>query len=297
MTSTAAPMTASTTELGFAPDSRFVSCVRPSPNHGERRGAYAATKLPDAIVLHYTGMPGNDRLSGAERAIRWLTTEVSQVSCHYVVDEDGSVTQLVPEARRAWHAGAGAWKGETDINSASIGIEIVNPGHFWDMSGAAFGTGQTEVHPGYRDFPDVQIRAVIDLVADIVARNRMPRQAILAHSDLAPERKSDPGERFPWHRLAENGLGLWVPPAEITDPAILHPGDEGQPVRAAQSMFAMLGFAIDLTGVYDRRTSAVVTAFQRHWRPAQVDGRLDRSTLATLNALLNQAEHMREARA
>lgn len=297
MTLTAEPMIASVAEPAFAADSSRVCCVRPSPNHGERRGAFASTKSPDCVVLHYTGMPGNSRLTGAERAIRWLTTEVSQVSCHYVVDEDGSVTQLVPEARRAWHAGAGSWNGNTDINSASIGIEIVNPGHFWEMSGAAFGSEQTEVHPGYCDFPNAQIAVVIDLVADIVARNRMPPHNILAHSDLAPERKSDPGERFPWDRLAQAGLGLWVPPVEISEPARLHPGDEGQPVRAAQSMLAMLGFAINLTGVYDQRTVAVVTAFQRHWRPAQVDGLMDRSTLATLNALLTQAGNIREARA
>jgi N-acetylmuramoyl-L-alanine amidase len=289
-------MTASMAEPAFAADSPLVSCVRPSPNHGERRGAYAGARSPDVVVLHYTGMPGNSRLNGAERAIRWLTMEASQVSCHYVIDEDGSVTQLVPEARRAWHAGAGAWNGNTDLNSASIGIEIVNPGHAWDISGAAFGTEQAEVHPGYRDFPDSQIKAVIDLVADIVARNRVPRQNILAHSDLAPERKSDPGERFPWDRLAAAGLGLWVPPVEISEAARLQPGDEGQPIRAAQSMLAMLGFAIELTGVYDQRTVAVVTAFQRHWRPARVDGLMDRSTLATLNALLQRADNLREAR-
>lgn len=288
MTLTAAPMTVSKSEPAFAVDSALVTHVRPSPNHGERRGAYAGSQRPDIVLLHYTGMPDGRGLSGAERAIRWLTTEESQVSCHYVVDIDGTITQLVRESRRAWHAGLGSWRGNTDINSASIGIEIVNPGHYWDMSGAAFGSDQAEVHPGYRDFPAAQIDAVIALVKDIVARNKVPATGIIAHSDIAPARKSDPGERFPWDRLAMEGLGLWVKPAEIIDGPALRAGDEGQPVRAAQSMFAMLGYGIELSGVFDAATTAVVTAFQRHWRPGQVDGVLDRSTLMTLNALLKQ---------
>lgn len=297
MTLTAAPMTVSTSEPAFAADSGLVAHVRPSPNHGERRGAYTWSKRPDIVLLHYTGMPDGRGLSGAERAIRWLTTEESQVSCHYVVDVDGTITQLVPESRRAWHAGLGTWQGNTDINSASIGIEIVNPGHVWDMSGAAFGSDQAEVHPGYCDFPEAQITAVMALVKDIVARNRMSTTGILAHSDIAPARKSDPGERFPWARLAAEGLGLWVEPAAIIDGPSLRSGDEGQPVRAAQSMFAMLGYGIELSGVYDAATAAVVTAFQRHWRPAQVDGVLDRSTLMTLNALLTQAATQTEVTA
>lgn len=297
MTLTAAPMTVSKSEPALAADSRLVTHVRPSPNHGERRGVYAGAKRPEIVLLHYTGMPDGRGLTGAERAIRWLTTDESQVSCHYVVDVDGTITQLVGEGRRAWHAGLGSWRGNTDINSASIGIEIVNPGHVWDMSGAAFGADQAEVHPGYQDFPDAQIDAVIALVKDIVGRNKMPATGILAHSDIAPGRKSDPGERFPWARLAAEGLGLWGQPAEIVEGPALRAGDEGQPVRAAQSMFAMLGFGLEISGVFDPATTAVVTAFQRHWRPARVDGVLDRSTLMTLNALLKQAADQKEVTA
>lgn len=278
-------------------DSYLVSEFRASPNHGERRGAYGLGQRPDMVLLHYTGMPAGKGLSSAERAIRWLTSEESQVSCHYVVDEDGSIIQLVPEARRAWHAGLGAWKGDRDINSASIGIEIVNPGHFWDMSGAAFAdtSGSGEVHPGYRAFPDVQIDSVIALTRDIVARNRMPSSRILAHSDIAPMRKSDPGEKFPWARLAGAGLGLWVDPAPLSDGTKLKSGDEGQPVRAIQSMLAILGYEIALSGVFDAATVAVVTAFQRHWRQERVDGIADRSTIMTLNALLQAQQDRGQA--
>jgi N-acetylmuramoyl-L-alanine amidase len=269
-------------------DCALVSEVRPSPNHGDRRGSYSVGKKPDMVVLHYTGMPDGRGLSACERAVRWLTTEESQVSCHYVIDVDGRIIQLVAENRRAWHAGLGGWKGERDINSASIGIEIVNPGHVWDMSGAAFADAAQapEIHPGYGDFPEAQIAAVIALTADIVARNRIPPGNILAHSDIAPMRKSDPGEKFPWARLASSGLGLWAEPAALSQGPVLQAGDEGQPVRAMQSMLVLLGFDLPITGVYDKTTVAVITAFQRHWRAERVDGIADRSTMTTLNALL-----------
>jgi len=276
----------------FRADSALVSDVRPSPNHGERRGRYSVGKRPDIVILHYTGMPDGRGMSACERAVRWLTMEESQVSCHYVVDVDGRVIQLVAEDRRAWHAGLGGWKGETDLNSASIGIEIVNPGHLWDMSGAAFAdpTSAPEIHPGYAGFPEAQIAAVIALTRDIVSRNRMPAPNILAHSDIAPMRKSDPGEKFPWSRLAAAGLGLWIEPAPLSDGGALQSGDEGQPVRAIQSMLVLFGYDLPITGVYDKTTVAVVTAFQRHWRQTRVDGIADRSTVMTLNALLKSIE-------
>ncbi|MDR3496793.1 MAG: N-acetylmuramoyl-L-alanine amidase [Ancalomicrobiaceae bacterium] len=272
----------------------MVDAVRPSPNYGKRRGSHAGVR-PSLVVLHYTGMPAGRGLSAAERAIRWLTDPRSEVSSHYVVDEDGGIVQLVPEGQRAWHAGLGAWRGEPDINSASIGIEIVNPGHFWNMSAAPdLKSGEAvEVHPGYQPFPDVQIAAVARLVADIVARNGMAPESVLAHSDIAPARKSDPGEKFPWARLADQGLGLWIEPAPIEGDAGLQPGTEGQPISALQSMLALFGFDLAVTGVYDAATEAVVTAFQRHWRPEKVDGRADRSTTATLVRLLRAAEDAR----
>ncbi len=292
MSSFAAPIFATSAGALDRADSVLVSELRPSPNHGERRGPYGAGKKPDILLLHYTGVPDGRHASACERAVRWLTTEESQVSCHYVVDEDGRVLQLVAENRRAWHAGVGAWKGDTDINSASIGIEIVNPGHFWDMSGTAFAekTGTPEAHPGYRDFPDAQIEAVIALSSDIVTRNRMPAENVIGHSDITPARKSDPGEKFPWDRLAAAGLGMWVEPAPRSEGPALKFGDEGQPVRAIQSMFALLGYQIALTGVFDAATKAVVTAFQRHWRQALVDGIVDRSTIMTLNALMQSVQ-------
>jgi len=292
MSSLTAPLFATGGGTFTRADSCIVSELRPSPNHGERRGPYGVGKKPDILLLHYTGMPAGRGMSACERAVRWLTTEESQVSCHYVVDEDGRVLQLVAEDRRAWHAGIGAWKGDVDINSASIGIEIVNPGHVWDMSSAAFAdqSGAPEVHPGYRDFPDVQIDAVIALSRDIVTRNRIPTENVIAHSDITPTRKSDPGEKFPWGRLAEAGLGIWVEPAAQSEGPSLKSGDEGQPVRAIQSMLALLGYQIPLTGVFDAGTTAVITAFQRHWRPSRVDGIADRSTIMTLNALLQKLQ-------
>ncbi len=230
-----------------------------SPNHGPR----APGKPVDILLLHYTGMPS------AASALRWLCDPAAQVSCHYFVDEDGTVLQLVDEDRRAWHAGASCWQGETDINSRSIGIEIVNPGHQF----------------GYRDFPDAQVAAVIGLCANILSRHAIPAERVLAHSDVAPERKCDPGERFPWQRLADAGIGLWAL-AEPAEGEALATGAYGRPVRALQRRLAAYGYRIAETGVFDWETEAVVTAFQRHFRPGKVDGVADAQTCATLDALL-----------
>jgi N-acetylmuramoyl-L-alanine amidase len=246
--------------MAQAPDSPHAVKVVPSPNHGERK----AGRRPDILLLHYTGMV--DGLSALQR----LTNPLAEVSSHYLVWEDGRIFQLVPEAARAWHAGAGAWAGVTDVNSASIGIEIVNPGHGL----------------GYPDFPGVQVEALCRLCADIVGRWSIPQSRVLAHSDIAPRRKQDPGEKFPWDVLARGGVGHWVPPAPLADGPAYGPGDEGQPVRALQALLAVYGYALDLTGVYDAQTQAVVTAFQRHFRPGRVDGIADLSTLATLRDLL-----------
>lgn len=254
------------------PDSPVAQKLYPSPNHGERRG----TDRPDSIILHYTGM------ADAASALLWLANPIAEVSCHYFVFEDGRVWQMVPEIRRAWHAGRSSWHGETDMNSRSIGIEIANPGH--DLS-------KMPPEPGaYPDFPDVQIEAVIRLVADIKARWAIPDSRILAHSDVSPGRKVDPGERFPWARLAAAGLGLWQgSSASPANGPSYRAGDEGMPVAALQAMFARFGYGLEVTGVYDQRTVDVVTAFQRHWRQDRVDGVADGQTLGILRALMAEA--------
>jgi N-acetylmuramoyl-L-alanine amidase len=256
--------------MSFSPDSPTVSTVFASPHHGER----PAGLEPSLLVLHYTGM------KDAQTAVSWLLDARSQVSCHYLVHEDGKVVQMVPEALRAWHAGKSSWGAITDVNSASIGIEIVNPGHEW----------------GYRDFPEPQLAAVTRLCADIVRRLRIERRHVLAHSDVAPLRKEDPGERFDWRRLAEAGAGVWVPPAPVTGGRFLSAGDEGAPVEALQAMLAMHGYGMQPTGRYDALTEAVVRAFQRHFRQERIDGVADASTIETLrNVIAASAPGSREA--
>ena len=232
--------------------------MAPSPNHDAR-----AARI-DMIVLHYTGM------TDADAALARLCDPAAKVSSHYLVYEDGAVTQLVPEAQRAWHAGVSSWNGVTDINSCSIGIEIDNPGHEF----------------GYPDFPKGQIDAVIALCRDIIARHAIPAARVLAHSDVAPGRKNDPGEKFSWSKLAATGVGLWVEPSRIVPGPELDPGDRGEVISHLQSMLKEFGYGLDVTGTFDTATADVVTAFQRHFRPARVDGIADHSTTETLRRLL-----------
>lgn len=236
----------------------FIEAV--SPNFNER------TVPPDMLILHYTGMT-----SGPEALAR-LCDEQSKVSSHYLVEEDGRVFRLVPEERRAWHAGVSFWKGESDINGRSIGIEIVNPGHEF----------------GYRAFPAAQIAAVIELVADIRTRWSIEDSRILGHSDVAPGRKIDPGELFPWKQLAQAGHGLWAEP-DAAPGLPLSEGEEGAGVFALQAGFTRLGYDCAPSGKYDAQTTSVVQAFQRHWRQEQVDGVADGMTRARLIALLRAA--------
>src|SRR4030081_1654100 len=175
----------------FPPDSPLVDRVLPSPNHEARIGV----ARPDILLLHYTGM------KSTQAALERLCDPGPRVSSHYLVFEDGRILQLVPEARRAYHAGAGSWEGASDVNSRSIGIEIGNQGHDF----------------GCPEFPDVQIAAVIALCRDILARSSIAAARVLAHSDTAPDRKRDPGEAFPWRRLAEAGVGLPVGAEPIAD--------------------------------------------------------------------------------
>lgn len=215
----------------------------PSPNFDDR-------SLPiTMVVLHYTGMPD------AASAIQWLANPASRVSAHYVVTEDGHVVRMVDEARRAWHAGRSHWRGTDDINSASIGIEIVNPGHEW----------------GYRPFPDTQIDALIPLLHDIMQRHRITRGNVVGHSDIAPARKQDPGELFPWAKLARLRLALPRPTRNLMDP---HWSDGG-------FMLALERFGYDIA-----EPDAAVRAFQRRFRPELIDGIIDGECRAILLALL-----------
>lgn len=232
----------------------------PAVNFNERRGG----QKPDILLLHYTGTPT------ADYAIELLTTDAGQVSCHYLVHEDGRIVHMVDEDLRAWHAGASSWEGRNDVNSRSIGIEIVNPGHGAD----------------YRDFPDAQIEAVIALSQDIVSRHGIAPRRVLAHSDVAPGRKVDPGERFPWASLAEAGVGLW--PDDGTDEAgrCLEEGDTGARVLELSRNLAAYGYDVTPGDTYDARLATVVYSFQLHFRPWQCDGRADAGTRARLTALL-----------
>ena len=251
------------------PDSAFAAKVFASPHHGPRKHADGREdRNPDMLILHYTGMPD------AGQALQWLCNPVSNVSSHYFVFENGHVLQLVPENRRAWHAGVSSWHGDNDINSCSIGIEIANPGH----------------PGGLPAYPDAQMAATIALCQDICERWHIPPEGVLAHSDIAPGRKIDPGENFSWQRLAEAGTGLWVRPAPIKGGRFFGRGDRGAPVEALQAMFAMFGYGVPVTGDFCERTEAVVAAFQRHWRQERVDGVADASTITTLRDLIAQID-------
>ena len=220
----------------------------PSPNHDARPDGAPV----DMLILHYTGMA-----SGAA-AIARLRDPEAKVSAHYVVEEDGRILRLVPEDRRAWHAGVSHWRGETGLNARSIGIEVVNPGH----------------EHGYRPFPALQMAALCDLCLDILARHPIPPRHVLAHSDIAPDRKEDPGELFDWEGLARNGVGLWP-----TDESVLWPAAEKCAPGDPAALLAAIGYRADLP------QPVLLRAFQRHWRPERVDGIADDATLARLAAV------------
>ena len=215
----------------------------PSPNFDER------TLPVSLLVLHYTGM------IDAASAIARLTDAEAKVSAHYVVAEDGQVLRLVDESKRAWHAGKSWWRGISDVNSASVGIEIVNPGHEF----------------GYRPFPEAQIGALIPLVSDIMKRHGITRGNVVGHSDIAPARKQDPGELFPWGRLAKLRLALPRPTKNLMDP---HWSDAG-------FLLALERFGYEVTDPL-----AAVVAFQRRFRPELIDGTIDGECRAILLALL-----------
>ena len=212
------------------------------------------------LVLHYTGM------ESSAAALARLCDPAAEVSAHYLVEEDGAVLQLVPEHRRAWHAGRSYWRGATDINSRSIGIEIVNPGHEW----------------GYRAFPAVQIAALIPLCRGILARHGIPARNVVGHSDIAPDRKEDPGELFPWEQLANKGIGLW--PEPVSSVAVL------PPPGAIRQALAAFGYQVDEVGAESRVTRNTIRAFQRRFRPGRLDGVFGRECCAFLAGLLRKAD-------
>ncbi len=215
----------------------------------------------DMLVLHYTGMPS------AEAALDRLCDPTARVSAHYVVDEAGVVWRLVPEARRAFHAGVSCWQGERDLNLRSIGIEIVNPGHEW----------------GYRPFPEAQMAAVEGLCRDILSRHPIPPCRIVGHSDIAPDRKADPGELFDWPRLARAGIGIWPEPGQR------EPNGAVDRSRTAAQL-AAIGYCTAEAG-----ETLAVAAFQRRFRPARVDGVVDSETAARVAEVRAAYERSRAA--
>lgn len=215
-----------------------------SPNFDERDAPVSL------LVMHYTGMPT------ARAAIDLLTSPQAKVSSHYVVDEDGTVYRLVPEAKRAWHAGVSFWRGKSMLNDVSVGIEIVNPGHAW----------------GYRAFPPVQMQAVLELSQGIIVRHKIPARNVVAHSDIAPNRKRDPGELFPWPWLAMQGVGLWTDAFALSSDW--------------QADLAMIGYNITLP------MGDVLLAFQRHFLPENLTGVADEQTKARAAALRGLVDAM-----
>ena len=214
-----------------------------SPNHDERA-------LPITMaVIHYTEM------ESAHEALERLSDPEAKVSAHYLISRDGEVTRLVPEERRAWHAGLSYWRGIRDVNSASIGIELDHPGHKY----------------GYRPFPDAQFEALVPLLARMVKTHAIPRANVVGHSDVAPARKIDPGELFPWERLADYGLCLPAPKIALGDP---YDNDGG-------FLLALERFGYDITD-----GPKAVEAFQRRWRPRKIDGEIDGEIRALLFQLL-----------
>lgn len=229
-----------------------------SPNFEARRGF---TK-PELVILHYTGM-----VDGTAARLR-LCDANAKVSAHYLIEEDGHIFQLVDETQRAWHAGQSFWRGMTDINSASLGIEIVNPGHEF----------------GYRPFPETQMYAVLALCSDIKARHQLAAEAFIGHSDIAPLRKEDPGELFNWRFLAQHGIGLW--PED--DGGDVKPRDESMTLAEALECLAHIGYARDAVTGSDDGCVAVIRAFQRHYVQDNLSGKLDAKTQKAIRSISRQ---------
>lgn len=222
----------------------------PSPNH-DTRGCQAI----DMLLLHYTGM------KTGEEALHRLCDPAAKVSAHYMIEEDGRVFRLVPEDLRAWHAGVACWAGQRDINARSIGIELVNPGHEF----------------GYRDFTLEQMSSLVVLCREVIERHAIAPARVLGHSDVAPARKQDPGERFDWAALARAGIGLWPEEAKTAGRV---PSE-----RTFLQGLGRFGYACEEASPRD-----VITAFQRHFRPAAVTGCVDAESAGRLDALLRHLD-------
>ena len=235
---------------------------RNSPNHDPR----PAGAIVEMLILHYTGM------ANAGAALDRMCDPNAKVSAHYLVHEDGAIVQLVDEARRAWHAGQSHWRGRDDINGASIGIEMVNPGHEF----------------GYREFPETQVAAVIDLCRDIMARHPIAARHVLGHGDVACARRADPGELFDWSRLAAQGVGLWPEVAVVTGEMglVLRRGDGGSAVDDIRRALAEFGYGVAADGVFDTGLEQAVIAVQRHFRPRRFDGVVDPETAQRIFQIL-----------
>ena len=240
---------------------KFVSC--PSPNHDARPDGAAV----DILVLHYTGM------KTADEALARLCDPEAKVSAHYTIGRDGRIFAHVPEERRAWHAGVSWWAGEKNINGRSIGIELVNPGHEF----------------GYIPFTQAQIAALIDLAQGILKRHPIPANRVLGHSDVAPARKEDPGELFPWAELAEFGIGLWPSPPQHGGSEQQRTNERAKRGRVGDELSAedLARFGYGLPPHTDVPLQSVITAFQRHFRPGEINGHWDGECAGALAALLS----------
>jgi len=239
---------------------------RLSPNRGARKAAI------DMLLFHYTGM------ESVAAALDRLCDPKTDVSAHYLIDEDGTVYALVDEAQRAWHAGAGSWAGGTDVNSRSVGIELQNPGHDF----------------GYRDFPARQIAVLENISRYLITKYSIPARHVLGHSDIAPGRKQDPGERFPWQTLAAAGIGRWPTPRRPDGGPVIAPGKTHALVAASQEALGAYGYGpITISGTLDMATETILTAFQRHFVPecftagGESPGHLGPLTRARLGGLVD----------
>lgn len=232
--------------------------AKPSPNYDTRNG-----QPVDMLVLHYT-----DMLS-CEAAVERLCDPEAGVSAHYVVSEAGEVFQLVEESERAWHAGESHWRGHNNINARSVGIEICNPGH----------------SHGYPEFPLRQMKEVVKLAQGIIDRHSIPTRNVVGHSDIAFLRKDDPGEKFDWAACARQGVGLFPFEARPLTGTELRRGDKGTMVMRLQTALANWGYGLKLDGEYGEKTEKCVIAFQRHYRPTNLDGVWDNECAGLLAAL------------
>jgi len=223
-----------------------------------------ARKLPiTMLVLHYTGMESK------QAALERLLDPVAKVSAHYLVDEAGKVTQMVDEGRRAWHAGVGFWNGVTDVNSASVGIEIVNGGHDFDLP----------------EFPKPQITGVIKLCRKIVRAYNIADHNIVGHSDIAPARKTDPGEKFPWKEMAKRGVGYWPTGIKTDHRVLFDQGTSDRAISILQRGLAYIGYEVEVNGRLDEKTADVIRAFQRRYRPELINGIVDIQTIELITNL------------